>query len=187
MRNVTVCVPAFGVLLWELATQGMSLCFSLWCVAMGTGNTGHVTVFQPLVCCYGNWQHRACHCVSAFGVLQWELARCRMSLCFISLWCVALPRGTGYMWNVTICVPAFDVLLWELATCGMSPFVFQLLVCCYGNWLHVECHHLCSSLWRVAMGTGHVRNVSLPWGGPDRSVPPAGEGLPHGAPPGNPC
>ena len=142
---------------------------SLWCVAMGTGDTWHVTVFQPLVCCNGNWLRVECH------------------TCFISLWYVALPRGTGHTWNVTICVPAFGVLLWELATCEMSPFVFQPLVCCYGNWLHVKCHHLCSSLWCVAVGTGHVRNVSLPWGGPDRSVPPAGEGLPHGAPPGNPC
>ena len=82
MRNVTVCVPAFGVLLWELATQGMSLCFSLWCVAMGTGNTGHVTVFQPLVCCNGNWQGVECHCVSSvFGALLClgELATCGMS------------------------------------------------------------------------------------------------------------
>ena len=149
MWNVTICVPAFDVLLWELATQRMSpfvfqplmccygnwlhvechhLCSSFWCVAMGVelATCGMSPfVFQLLVCCYGNWLHVECH-----------------HLCS-SFWCVAM--GTGYMWNVTICVPAFGVLLWELATCGMSPFVFQPLVCCYGNWLHVECHHLCSS------------------------------------------
>ena len=42
-------------------------------------------------------------CVSAFGVLLWELATYGMSPCIM-------------------CVSAFGVLLWELATYGMSPY-----------------------------------------------------------------